>query len=57
MYKFVGIEFWGGGDKTISEFKKAFARQIAPKDLEDAFKYIKSEYKKKFPIKVKAKKD
>ena len=56
-YPQVGIEFWGGGDKTISEFKKALRTIIPPKEMDEYFKYVKSEYKKQFPTKVKASKD
>lgn len=57
MYKFVGIKFWGSGEATLSDFKKAFRTKIPPKEMDEAFKYIKAEYKKQFPIKVKAKKE
>jgi hypothetical protein len=59
MYKFIGIEFWGA--KSLSEFKKFFAKKIAPSELEGAYKWVKEEYKKagyKLPEKkVEKKKD
>ena len=52
-YKFVGVEYWGSGDKNLSDFKKMFSRKIPPSEMEEAFKYIKAEYKKLYPSKVK----
>ena len=57
LYKQVGIKFWGGGDATLSEFKKAFRTVIPPKEMDQAFKDTKAKYKELFPIKVKANKD
>lgn len=45
-YKFVGVKFWGSGERKLSEFKKQFARQIAPDEMKSAFDYVKNEYKR-----------
>lgn len=56
-YKQVGIEFWGGGDKTISEFKEALRTVIPPKEMETAFEWAKLEYKIKFGESIKTTKE
>ena len=56
-YKFVGVEFWGSGERSLSDFKIMFSRKIPPAEMKEAFELVKAEYKNKFPIKVKAKKE
>jgi hypothetical protein len=45
MYSFIGVKFWGG--KSFSEFKKYFAKRIAPDKMKEAFEFVKAEYKSK----------
>lgn len=46
MYRFVGVEYWGSGERKLADFRKQFARQIPPNEMKKAFDYIKSQYKK-----------
>ena len=46
---FVGVEFWGDGEKTQAEFDKQFSRKIAPLERKQVFKEVHKEYKRLFP--------
>ena len=47
-YKFIGVEYWGSGERTLSEFKKAFAKKIRPDKMKDVFSMVKEAYKEQF---------
>lgn len=48
VYKFIGVQFWGSGERTLSEFKKAFAKKIRPDEMKEVFAEVKAEYKEKY---------